>query len=81
MAASARIAKAIAKATAPPASRGRGIRGSPAASMSAVQNRLSNAERELRVQFSRIAQLQAELDRVLAALRRLEPPTDQYGSR
>jgi hypothetical protein len=57
-------------ATAPPAS---GIRvdGSLNASNRAVEERLAAAERELRVQFTRIAQLQAELDLVSAALRRL----------
>ena len=33
-----------------------------------INERLSNAERELRVQFTRIAQLQAQLDVVLCAL-------------
>jgi hypothetical protein len=66
----------IAKATAPPSSRGRVIRGFPTASAWAIEKRLANAEQELRVQFSRIAQLQAELDLVLAALRRYQPPRD-----
>jgi hypothetical protein len=44
---------------------GRGI-----ASRSSVNQRLGNAETELRVQFTRIAQLQAQLDVVLGALRR-----------
>jgi hypothetical protein len=35
-----------------------------------VNQRLANAERELRVQFTRIAQLQAQLDVLLGALRR-----------
>ena len=39
-------------------------------SLWALQQRLARAEDELRIQFSRIAQLQAELDRVLALLRR-----------
>ena len=39
-------------------------------SLRAVEQRLAHAERELRVQFTRIAQLQAELDQVLGALRR-----------
>jgi hypothetical protein len=39
-------------------------------SLWAVTERLANAERELRVQFTRIAQLQAQLDVVLGALRR-----------
>ena len=38
-------------------------------SLSAVNQRLANAERELRVQFIRMAQLQAQLDLVLSALR------------
>lgn len=36
----------------------------------AVEQRLANAERELRIQFSRIAQLQAELDLLRASFRR-----------
>ena len=39
-------------------------------SLWAVNQRLANAERELRVQFTRIAQLQAQLDVLLGALRR-----------
>jgi hypothetical protein len=35
-----------------------------------VKQRLGNAERELSIQFIRIAQLQAQLDVVLSALRR-----------
>ena len=40
-----------------------------------VEQRLARAEQELRIQFTRIAQLQAELDLLLAAGRRsrLEP--------
>jgi hypothetical protein len=45
-------------------------RGSATESLWAVNQRLANAERELRVQFTRIAQLQAQLDVVLGALRR-----------
>ena len=43
-----------------------------------VNERLANVERELRVQFTRIAQLQAELDVIVGALRRsrLERATD-----
>jgi hypothetical protein len=41
-----------------------------AQSLWAVEQRLASAERELRIQFTRISQLQAELDLVLAALRR-----------
>jgi hypothetical protein len=41
----------------------------------AVEQRLARAERELRVQFTRIAQLQAELDLVLATLRRSQHRT------
>lgn len=44
-------------------------RGSAAESLWAVNQRLANAERELRTQFIRIAQLQAQLDVVLGALR------------
>jgi hypothetical protein len=39
-------------------------------SLWAIDQRLSMTERELRVQFTRIAQLQAQLDLVLGALRR-----------
>lgn len=39
-------------------------------SLWAITQRLCIAERELRVQFTRIAQLQAQLDLVLRALRR-----------
>ena len=45
-------------------------RASTAETMGAVNRRLANAERELRTQFIRIAQLQAQLDLVLGALRR-----------
>jgi hypothetical protein len=45
-------------------------RGSPAASLLSVNQRLAKAEGELRIQFTRIAQLQAQLDSVMAALRR-----------
>ena len=44
---------------------------SAAESLSAVHKRLAEAEHQLGVQFTRIAQLQAQLDLVLAALRRL----------
>ena len=43
--------------------------GSTAKSLWAIEQRLASAERELCVQFTRIAQLQAELDLMLAALR------------
>jgi len=39
--------------------------------MSSVENRLARPEQELRVQFTRIAQLQAELDVLAGTLRRL----------
>jgi hypothetical protein len=39
-------------------------------SLWAINQRLANTERELEVQFTRIAQLQAQLDVLLAALRR-----------
>jgi hypothetical protein len=44
---------------------------SAAESLSAVNKRLAEAEHQLGVQFTRIAQLQAQLDLVLAALRRV----------
>ena len=44
-------------------------RASDRESLCAVTERLANAERELRVQFIRIAQLQAQLDVVSSALR------------
>ena len=43
-------------------------------SLSTVEERLAAAERELKVQFTRIAQLQAQLDRVAAVFRPV--PTD-----
>lgn len=61
--------RCVLAATAPPASRIR-VDGSPTASNRAVEERLAAAERELRVQFTRIA-LQAELDLISATLRRL----------
>ena len=45
-------------------------RSRPSQSMSAVEQRLAATERELGIQFTRIAQLQAELDLLLRALRR-----------
>jgi hypothetical protein len=45
-------------------------RRSTARSLWAVEQRLATAERDLRIQFTRIAQLQAELDLLLASLRR-----------
>ena len=53
----------------PHSASGVGRRGSATESLWAVNQRLANAERELRVQFIRIAQLQAQLDLVLGALR------------
>jgi hypothetical protein len=44
-------------------------RGSSIESIPTVRQRLNRAEQELRVQFTRIAQLQAQLDVVLGALR------------
>jgi hypothetical protein len=41
----------------------------PPASRRAIEQRLEAAERELRIQFTRIAQLQAQLDLLLATLR------------
>jgi hypothetical protein len=52
------------------ASSGAVRRRSPAESLWAVNERLDKTERELRIQFSRIAQLQAQLDVVVGALRR-----------
>ena len=45
-------------------------------SLRAVHQRLANAERELRLQLIRIAQLQAQVDLLLAALRRSRDGTD-----
>lgn len=42
----------------------------PPKTLGAVNYRLAKAERELRIQFTRIAQLQAQLDVVVGALRR-----------
>jgi len=56
----------------PPVAARPAVRGGAATeSLSAVTQRLARAEQELQVQFTRIAQLQAQLDLVLAALRRL----------
>jgi hypothetical protein len=57
--------------SAPSASRARVIHHFPASTTWSVDKRLAAAERELRVQFTRIAQLQAELDLLVGALRRL----------
>jgi hypothetical protein len=57
--------------SAPSASRARVIRHFPASPTWSVEKRLVAAERELRVQFTRIAQLQAKLDLLVGALRRL----------
>lgn len=62
--------------SAPFVSRTRMVRGSPTRSIGTVEERLARAERELRVQFTRIAQLQAELDVVLASVRRLRNGVD-----
>ena len=53
----------------PSASHARVIRTAPTSNV-AVEQRLARAEQELRMQFTRIAQLQAELDLVVAMLRR-----------
>lgn len=45
-------------------------RGTTIASLGDVKRRLGSAERELRIQFTRIAQLQAQVDMLLGALRR-----------
>jgi flagellar capping protein FliD len=55
---------------APPAARRVARRGSAARSLLDVNQRLAKAERELRIQFTRIAQLQAQLDSVMTTLRR-----------
>ena len=62
--------------SAPGASRARVVRHFPASTRSSLEARLASAERELRVQFTRIAQLQAEVDLLVGALRRL-PDADQ----
>ena len=43
----------------------------------ALEARLSGVERELRLQFTRIAQVQAELDLFAGALRRLTDDADR----
>jgi hypothetical protein len=60
--------------SASPPSVSRAVQRPATESLWAVDQRLANAERELRVQFIRIAQLQAQLDLVLGALqvRRME---------
>lgn len=50
-----------------PSPSGAGRRGSGADLLRTVNQRLAQAERELRIQFTRIAQLQAQLDVVLGA--------------
>ena len=62
----------------PSASRTRVNRGSPTSNW-AVEQRLNRAERELRMQFTRIAQLQAELDIVLATMRRSQKRAHRTG--
>ena len=42
-------------------------------SLAAAHQRLAKAERELRIQFTRIAQLQAQLDVIVGLLRRQLP--------
>src|SRR4029079_16832493 len=54
----------------PPAPRWVGD-GSAEESLSAVNKRLADAEHQLEIQFTRLAQLQVQLDLVLAAFRRL----------
>ena len=61
----------FASATAPAATPGR-LNRFTARSVWAIEDRLAAAERELKVQFTRVAQLQAELDLVAAAMRRFE---------
>ncbi len=56
--------------TSAPSAFGAVRRGSAIESLWTVNQRLANAERELSVQFTRIAQLQAQLDVLLGALRR-----------
>jgi hypothetical protein len=58
------------RSTSRPSASGAVQRGSATESLWAVHQRLANAERELRVQFTRIAQLQAQLDVLVGALRR-----------
>jgi hypothetical protein len=55
--------------TSPPAARAVGD-NSAVESLSAVQKRLAQAEHQLEIQFTRIGQLQAQLDLMLAALQR-----------
>jgi hypothetical protein len=62
----------------PSASHTRVIRAAPT-SNAAVEQRLARAERELRLQFTRIAQLQAELDLVVATLRRSQKRPHRTG--
>lgn len=56
--------------TDPPATPGRINGGSERPSVLEFEQRLASVERELRVQFTRIAQVQAELDLVSGAFRR-----------
>lgn len=67
--------------SAPGASHARVIPDFPASTRPSIEKRLASAERELRVQFTRIAQLQAELDLLMGALRRLsDDQRDQCSS-
>ena len=64
-----------------PSSVSRTVRGgSTTESFSAVTQRLATAERELRIQFTRIAQLQAQLDLLIAALRHWPDGVDVRGA-
>ena len=49
-------------------------RFSPVASLLTVDQRLASAERELGIQFTRIAQLQAQVDLLRAAFRDVGSP-------
>lgn len=63
-------ARFVLKSPPPAASPARFHRGPHADSLWAVEQRLAAAERELRTQFVRLAQLQAELDLLRAERRR-----------
>ena len=53
----------------------------PADSTRGLEERLAGVERELRLQFTRIAQLQAELDLFSAGLRRRSGDADKLARR
>ena len=58
----------------------RAKRGTPENTLRAVEQRLAAAEQQLQLQFARMAQIQAALDLLQAALRRSPAQLDPRGS-